>query len=240
VYLTSANAWAQVGPPPPRAPSHGYSVGVGLHNVQSRWTYDYTVARNRLYLEGSHGLCDWWEIFSRVGGSNCVINEIETFQPGMIRDVSSDGYPAFWSGGLRGTPWENETWSIGFSLEIAVYSGMEETIRWTYNTYQELEFDPTVEINAGISVGCCFANGILYGGPLLHLGYASADARTHVFTEDWSIQDSVDAVTIRDKPGWGFFFGWQRGIRDGEWTLQLEASVLNGGFGGAVSIFKAW
>jgi hypothetical protein len=240
VFVTNSSAWAQIGPPQPRAPSLGYSLGVGIQNVQSEWTYDYTVARNRIYLEGAHGLSDWCELFSRIGGSNFVINDIDSFQPSMTRDVSSDGYPAFWSGGLRGKTWENEAWSIGVSLEVAVYSGMDETIRWTYNTYQELHFDPTVEINAGISLGYKLANGMLYGGPLLHFGYSSADVRTHVFGPDWSIQDSIDAVTIRDKPGWGCFVGWQRPIGDDGWNLQLEGSALNGGFGGAISCFKAW
>jgi hypothetical protein len=158
----------------------------------------------------------------------------------MIRDISSDGYPAFWSGGLRGTPWEHDPWSIGVSLEVALYSGMEETVRWNYDTYQELHFDPTVEINAGLSVGYSFGSSILYAGPLLHLGYMSADARTHVFGPDWSVQDSVNSVTIRDKPGWGCFIGWQRAFADGDWNIQLEGSVLSGGFGGAISCFKSW
>jgi hypothetical protein len=239
--LTSSTAWAQIGPPQTRAPSDGYSLGVGLHNVQSRWSpYDYLIARNRVYFEGSHGLGDCLEIFGRVGGSNWVINDIQTLQPGMIRDVSSDGYPLFASGGLRGTCWERENWSIGLSLEAAVYSGMEETVRWSFDRYQELLFDPTVEINAGLSIGYCLERGIVYSGPLLHLGYARADVRTHIFGPNWTVEDSIDAVTIRDKPGWGWFLGWQRPIGECGWNLQLEGSVLNEGFGGAISCFKAW
>ena len=241
LFLTGPTAWAQIGPPQTRAPSDGYSLGVGLHNVQSRWKpYDVTIDRNRVYLEGSHGLGDCLEIFSRVGGSNWVINDIDTAQPGMIHDVSSDGYPAFFSGGLRGNLWECERWSVGASFEAAVYSSMEKTIRWNFDRYQELHFDPTVEINTGVSVGYSLEQGILYGGPLLHFGYASADVRTHVFGADWTVQDSIDAVTIRDKAGWGWFVGWQRPISEDGWSLQVEGSVLNGGLGGAISCFKAW
>jgi hypothetical protein len=240
VLLTNTSAWAQIGPPQPRAPGHGYSLGVGLHNAHSRWSYDYAIARNRIYIEGSHGLADCLEIFARAGGSNWVINDIETLEPGMIRDVSSDGYPAFVSAGLRGKGWECGAWSIGASLEVAVYSGMEETIRWSFDRYQELHFDRTVEINAGVSIGYFLQRGILYSGPLLHLGYASADVRTHIFGEDWTVEDSIDALTIRDKPGLGWFIGWQRPIGDCGWSLQLEGAVLDGGFGGAISFFKAW
>jgi hypothetical protein len=239
-FLICSTATAQFGPPQTRAPSQGYSLGIGLHNVQSDWTYDYTIARNRAYFEGSIGLSDCCEIFARLGGSNWVINDIESFQPGMLRDVSSDGYPAFLSGGVRGSSCVNGTWSIGISIEVAVYSRMEETIRWTFDTYQELHFDPTVEINGGMSIGYNLEHGILYGGPLIHFGYAMADIRTHTFGSDWSVRDSIDALTIRDKAGVGGFVGWQRPIGENGWNLQVEGSALRGGFGGAISCFKAW
>jgi hypothetical protein len=233
-------ARAQFGPPQTRTATGHCSLGVGIHNVQSTWSYDYTIARNRLYLEGSVGLSDWSEIFGRVGGSNWVVNELESFQPGMVRDVSSDGYPAFLSGGLRGTAWANGAWSIGIALEVAVYSGMEENVRWMYDTYQELRFDPTVEINGGISVGYQFSQSILYAGPLIHFGYTMVDVRTHTFGPDWNIRDEIDALTIRDKGGIGCFVGWQRPIGANGWYVQLEGSVLRGGFGGALSCFKTW
>jgi hypothetical protein len=239
-FLICSTASAQFGPPQTRATNQGCSLGVGLHNVQSEWTYDYTIARNRIYVEGSFGLSDCSEIFGRVGGSNWVINDVHSFQAGRLHDVSSDGYPAFLSGGMRGTAWGNGAWSIGISLEVAVYSGMEQTIRWTYNTYQELHFDPTVEINGGISIGYNLEQGVLYGGPLIHFGYAMADIRTHTFGSDWAIRDTIDGLTIRDKAGVGCFVGWQRPIGGRGWTLQLEGSVLRGGFGGALSCFWAW
>jgi hypothetical protein len=211
-----------------------------VHNVHSEWTYDYTVSRNRVYLEGSLGLGACAEVFGRVGASNFVINDVETFQPGMLRDVSSDGYPAFLSGGIRGTPWMSESWSIGISLEVAVYSGMEKTVRWTHDTYEELHFDPTVEINAGISVGYHLDHGVLYAGPLIHFGYAMADVRTHTFGDEWNIRDHIDGLTVRDKPGMGGFLGWQCPIGECGWAIQLEGSVLRGGFGGAISFFRAW
>ncbi len=34
--LAGLPAWAQIGPPQPRAQRHGYSLGVGMHNAQSR------------------------------------------------------------------------------------------------------------------------------------------------------------------------------------------------------------
>src|SRR5262245_41439475 len=95
IFLTSSTAWAQIGPPQLRAPDDGYSLGVGIHNVHSRWSYGNVIDRNRIYLEGSRGLADCLEVFARVGGSEWVINDIETFQPGFTRDVSSDGFPAF-------------------------------------------------------------------------------------------------------------------------------------------------
>ena len=96
LLLPGLPASAQIGPPQPRAQRHGYSLGVGVHNVRSRWMpYDYDVARNRIYFEGSYGFTDSVEAFGRAGVSDWVINDIESFRPGMTRDVSSDGYPAF-------------------------------------------------------------------------------------------------------------------------------------------------
>ena len=103
LLLAGLPASAQIGPPQPRAERHGYSLGIGLHNVQSRWMpYDYDVDRNRIYFEGSYGFTDSVEAFGRVGVSDWVINDIESYRPGVTRDVSSDGYPAFLSGGLPG------------------------------------------------------------------------------------------------------------------------------------------
>src|SRR5262245_62221276 len=61
VLLVCSSASAQFGPPQTRAPGQGYSLGVGLHNVMSEWTYDFEIARNRIYFEGSLGLSDWSE-----------------------------------------------------------------------------------------------------------------------------------------------------------------------------------
>jgi len=49
LLLAALPASAQIGPPEPRAAGHGYSMGVGVHNVVSRWMpYDYDIARNRM------------------------------------------------------------------------------------------------------------------------------------------------------------------------------------------------
>jgi len=239
LVLASGQARAQIGPPLTRAPAHGFSLGVGLHNVDSTWMpYDYDVARNRVYLEGSLGLNDSLEAFGRVGGSDWVINDVESYEPGKDHDISSHGYPAFFSGGLRGTLWEGETWSIGVSLETAWYSGLEKDIRWDYDVYQTLIFDPTLEFNAGVSLGCRLGVGILYGGPLVHFAYTSVDVRTHEFGPDWDVEEEIDVLTIRDKGGLGAFLGWCMPLGDAGWHCQLEGAALNGGFGIGVGFFR--
>src|SRR5437588_290960 len=51
-HLAGGEAWAQFGPPQPRATSGDYSLGIGWQTVSSTWTpYDYDVDRNRVYLE---------------------------------------------------------------------------------------------------------------------------------------------------------------------------------------------
>lgn len=241
VLLTGLPALAQIGPPQPRAERYGYSLGVGIHNSHSRWVpFDSVVDRNRIYLEGSFGVTDSLEAFGRVGGSDWVINDIETYEPGMVKDVHSDNYPAFLSGGLRGKAWQRDRWSLGASLEAAWYSGLRQTIRWDYDVYQELFFDSAVEINAGLSLGCDLGRSVVYVGPLLHFAYTRADVRTHEFGSDWGVEDSIDDQTIRDKAGWGGFLGWRTPIGENGWHAQLEGSVLREGFGGALGLFRSW
>ncbi len=202
---------------------------------------DYDVARNRMYFEGSYGFTDSVEAFGRVGVSDWVVNDIETFQPGMARDVSADGSPpAFLSGGLRGKAWQFGRLSIGGSLEAAWYSRMDRVIRWNYNVYQELFFDPAVEITAALTVGCNIGRGVLYGGPLVHFAYTRVDVRTHEFGPDWEVEDSVNAVTIRDKAGCGGFLGWRTPIGQRGWHLQLEGAGLYRGFAGSLGLFRSW
>jgi hypothetical protein len=239
LFLLAPPAWSQFGPPQPRAAACCYSLGVGLHNVNSTWTpYDYEVARSRIFVEGSYGFNDSLEGFARVGGSDWVINDVETYEPGKRHDVSSEGYPAFASLGLRGALWECEGWSIGASLEAAWYAGIEKYIRWDYDVYQRLYIDSTVEFNIGLSLGCDLGVGLLYLGPLIHFGYASGDVRTHEFGPGWDTEDDIDALNVRDKGGLGAFLGWQMPLGEGGWHFQLEGSVLNGGFGGAIAFFK--
>lgn len=242
LLLHTLPAWAQIGPPQPRAEQHGYSLGVGIHNTSSRWIpNDYDVARNRMYFEGSYGFTDRLEGFGRLGVSDWVINDIETYKPGMIRDVSTDGSPpGFASGGVRGELWRFGRASIGGSLEAGWYSGMQRCIRWNYDAYQELLFDPTFEITAAVPVAFDVGRGEIYGGPLLHFGYNRLNLRTHKFDADWEIEDTVHALTIRDKAGCGGFFGWRTPLGDNGWHLQLEATGLKGGFGGAVGFYRGW
>ena len=236
---TGAYAQAQIGPPQPRAVARGYSLGVGLHNVNRMWVpYDVEVARNRFYLELSHGLNDGLEIFGRMGGSNLVINEVATYRKDLDHDVSSQGYPAFFSGGLRGRPWASGPWSIGASLEAALYSSLEKTIRWKHDVYQELSFGPMLELNGGLTLGRYLGDGVVYGGPLIHFGYARADVRTHKFGKNWEIEDSIAELTVRDKAGFGGLLGWQMPIGRYRWKLQLELTAVRGGFGGAISFFN--
>jgi hypothetical protein len=203
--------------------------------------YDYDVARNRIYFEGSYGFTDWVEAFGRVGVADWVINDLETFRPGMARDVSTDGSPpAFLSGGLRGKIWQFGRGSIGGSLEVAWYSGMDRVIRWKHDVYQDLFFDPTVEITAALPVGYDLGRSVLYGGPLLHFGYTGVDVRTHEFGPDWDIEESVEALTIRDKGGFGGFFGWRTPIGGHGWHLQVEGAGLRGGFAGGLGFFRSW
>ena len=242
LLLAGVPAWAQIGPPQPRAQRHGYSLGVGLHNVQSRWTpNNFDVARHRLYLEGSYGFTDSVEAFGRAGISDWVINDIETFRPGMTRDVSTDGSPpAFLSGGLRGKMWQVGRWSIGGSLEAGWYSGMDRYVRWNSHVYQDLLFDPTVEITAALSVGCDLGRSVVYGGPMLHFGYSRLHVRTHEFGPDWDVEETINALTIRDKGGYGGFLGWRTPIGESGWHLQLEGAGLRGGFAGALGFFRSW
>lgn len=97
-----------------------------------------------------------------------------------------------------------------------------------------------MEINAGLPFGYTLGRGIIYGGPLLHFGYARADIRTHTVRPNWNIVDSIDALTIRDKAGVGGFLGWQSPIGDNGWHLQFEGSALAGGLGGAIGLYKSW
>jgi hypothetical protein len=200
--------------------------------------YDYDVDRNRVYLEGSFGVNDSLEAFGRVGGSNWVVNDVESWQPGKRHDLASEGYPAFFSGGLRGKLWEWDDWSLGASFEAALYAGMDRSIRWNYNIYQTLRFDPPLEFNLGLSIGRDCGLGTLYFGSLLHYAYTSVDVRTNEFGPNWQVEDHIDALTIRDKAGWGAFVGWQMPLGDDGWNLQLEGSALRGGFGFAISFFK--
>jgi hypothetical protein len=240
VLMLAGSASAQIGPPQPRATACCSSLGVGLHNVNSTWMpYEYDVARTRIYIEGSYAFSDSLEGFGRVGGSEWVINDVETYEPGKQHDVSSEGYPAFFSGGIRGMLWECEGLSIGASLEAAWYAGLEKYIRWDYDVYQRLFIDSTVEFNAGLSLGCDLGTGIVYVGPLIHFGYASADVRTHEFGDDWDVEDDIDELNVRDKGGWGAFLGWLMPLSEDGWKLQVELSVLQGGFGGAIGFFKA-
>jgi hypothetical protein len=242
LLLAGMRAPAQIGPPGPRAQRHGYSLGVAVHNVHSRWVpCDLDVARNRIYFEGSYGFTERVEGFARVGVSDWVINDLESFRPGMIRDVSTDGSPpAFLSGGLRGKTWHFGRASIGGSLEAAWYSGMDRIIRWNYDVYQELFFDSTVEITAALSVGYDLGRSVLYGGPLLHFGYNRVDVRTHEFGPDWDIEETIDAFVIRDKGGCGGFLGWRTPIGENGWHLQIEGAGLRGGLAGALGFFRSW
>jgi len=241
LLVTGLPASAQIGPPQPRAARHSYSLGVGLHNVQSRWMpYDYDMARNRVYFEGSFGFTDCLEAFGRAGASDWVVNDIATYRADLAREVSSDGYPAFLSGGVRGKAWQLGRVSVGGSLEAAWYPGLERDIRWNYDTYQELYFDSTVEITAALSVGYDFGQSVVYGGPLVHFGYTRLDVRTHEFGPDWEVEDRVDALTIRDKGGCGGFLGWRTPLGENGWHLQLEGAGLRGGFAGAVGFYRSW
>lgn len=242
LLLVSLPASAQIGPPQPRAEQHGFSLGVGVHNVQCRWTpNDFDVARNRIYAEGSYAFTDSVEGFCRAGVSDWVINDIETYRPGMTHDVSTDGSPpGFLSGGLRGKMWQVGKWSIGGSLEVGWYSRMNRYIRWDYDAYQELLFEPTLEITAALSVGCDLGSGVVYGGPMLHFGYNRLNVRTHEFGPDWDVEESISALTIRDKGGCGGFLGWRTPIGENGWHLQLEGAGLRGGFAGAVGLFRTW
>jgi opacity protein-like surface antigen len=241
VLLIALPASAQIGPPQPRASQYGWSMGVGVQNVQSEWTpYHYDVDRTRIYLEGSYGFTDSVEAFGRAGVSDWVVNDIQTYEPGDMRDVSSDGYPAFVSGGLRGTAWRSGNLSVGASFEAAWYVAQERDIRWDYDAYQELYFDSTVEFTLAVPVGYEIGRSILYGGPLVHFGYTRVDVRTHEFGPDWEVEDSVDAVTIRDKGGCGGFLGWRTPIGENGWHLQIEGAGLRGGFAGALGFYRAW
>ena len=233
---------AQVGPPMPRAERHGYSLGVGLHNVQSCWMpNDYEVARNRMYFEGSYGFTDRVEGFARAGVSDWVVNDIETYKPGMARDVSTDGSPpGFVSGGLRGEMWRFGRFSIGGSAEAAWYCGMDRFVRWNYDVYQELLFDSTFELTAALPIGCDLGRGVVYGGPLLHFGYSRLNVRTHKFDVNWEVEDTIHALTIRDKGGCGGFLGWRTPLGENGWHLQLEAAGLRGGFAGALAFYRGW
>ena len=239
LLLVAAPAAAQIGPPQPRAAPFDYTLGVGLHNLQNEWNpYDYTVSRNRVYLEGSFGLSENLEVFGRVGGSDWTINDVNTYEEDLEKDVSSHGYPAFGSLGIRGRGWQAGPWSLGASLEVAWYNALETNLRWDYDVYQELYFDSTLEFNIGITLGYELGCSIVYGGPLFHFAYTRADVRTHEFGMDWDVEDDIDELTVRDKAGVGAFLGWRTPIGEYGWNLQLEGSALPGGFGGAVGFYK--
>ena len=240
ILLSAVPALAQIGPGEPRAACHDFSLGGGFHNVSSTWKpFDYDVDRGRFYLEGSFAFNHGIEGFLRAGGSDVVINEIETYEPGKDKDVSSQGYPAFLSGGVRGTFWQWGPWTLGGSFEAAWYAGLERYIRWDYDAYQQLYVDPTVEFNAGLSLAYDFGFGTFYWGPLVHFGYTNADVRTHEFGPNWDVEEEINALNVRDKAGFGGLFGWQMPLGGGGWNLQIEGSVLSGGFGIGVGFFHS-
>lgn len=226
----------------PRAQRHGYSLGVGVHNVSSSWApNDYDIARNRLYFEGSYGFSDRVEGFARAGISDWVVNDVETYRPGMVRDISTDGSPpGFVAGGLRGEMARFARVTVGGSVEAAWHCGMDRFVRWNYNVYQELLFDPAFEITAAFPVGCDLGRTVLYGGPLLHFGYSRLNVRTHTFDADWEVEDTIHALTLRDKAGVGGFLGWRAPLGEKGWHLQLEAAGLRGGFAGALGFYRNW
>jgi hypothetical protein len=131
-------------------------------------------------------------------------------------------------------------WSLGASAEFASYAGQERAIRWDHDIYQELHFESVFEMNFGLSIGCQVGQTMLYGGPLLHFGYTTVDVRTHEFGDDWEVEDSIQAETIRDKAGLGAFFGLDRGLGEAGWRLQLEGAGLRNGLGGALGIYRRY
>lgn len=234
-------AWAQFGPPQPRAEAFDWSLGFGVHNVSSEWRpYDHDINRNRIYVEGSYAFHPQLEAFARAGGSDFVVNDMATWDRGHERDVSSDGYPAFFSGGLRGMFGEYGRWSLGAAAEFASYAGQERAIRWDWDVYQELHFESTFEMNFGLSLGCRVGSTMLYSGPLLHYGYTRVDVRTHEFGDEWEVEDTIQAETIRDKAGLGFFFGLDRELGQAGWRIQLEGAGLRNGMGGALGIYRRY
>lgn len=239
ILLCCAPARAQFGPPQTRAPALGWSLGVGDQNTTSEWRpYDYLVSRNRIYVEGSYGFTDNVEGFLRAGGADFVVNDVHTWRPNATRDVSSDGYPAFFSGGVRFRALQIGRWSLGGSLEAARYAAQERAIRWSYDIYQELHFDSTLEFNFGLSIGWRIGQqSTLYGGPLLHMAYTNVDVRTNEFGPDWEIEDTLEAITLRDKAGVGGFFGWSSPLGGSAWTVQLEGYALARGLGGAANVY---
>src|SRR5688572_5451426 len=102
MLLAASGALAQYGPAQPRTNlEQRFSLGVGVRNDSTEWTYGYDVGISRVFLEGSLCIADGWEAFARAGGANLVVNDIALYRD-WPRDLSSDGYQAFASLGLRG------------------------------------------------------------------------------------------------------------------------------------------
>ena len=116
---------------------------------------------------------------------------------------------------------------------------MEKYIRWDHDVYQKLFFDPTLEFNVGLPIGCNLGVGVLYFGPSIHFGYVNADVRTHTFGPNWDVEEEINAINVRDKAGLGGFIGWQMPLGASGWSLQAEGTVLQGGFGIAIGFYKS-
>lgn len=237
--MLPASASAQFGPAHPRTNlEQRFSLGVGVRNDSTEWTYGYEVAVSRTFLDGSVYIADGWEAFARAGGANLVINDIALYRD-WPRDLSSDGYQMFGSLGLRGLLIDRGTWALGSSWSASRYSAFNVSKTVEVNAFQTVYVDAPVELECAFPISWRFGGGqqfAFYGGPVVHFAYIEGDTRTHSFARGHLVSDEINALNVRDKGNLGLFLGIQGPLwrTRGRWQAEGE---LRDGIGGSASIY---
>jgi hypothetical protein len=192
----------------------------------------------RIFLEGSVHVWDGWEMFGRAGGANLALNDYPLYND-WPRDVSSDGYQAFSTLGLRGLVWESGRWSLGSACSVSRYSPFDVSKTVAVNAFQTVYIDAPIEIDCGFPITWRFGELgelVCYAGPMVHFGYLEGDTRTHTFDDGHLLSDEINSLNVRDKGNVGLFFGLQGPLLRTHARWQAEGEYRDG-FGGSASVY---
>lgn len=239
VSLVAQAALAQFGPAHPRTnASDRLSLGLGVRNDASEWTYGYEVDVSRVFAEGSLYVGHGWELFARLGGANLVVNDIALYRD-WKRDLAGDGYQAFGTLGLRGLLWDRGRWSWGASLSASRFSAFQVSKTVEVNAFQTVFVDAPLELELGLPLTWRFGGAgqcSLYAGPDVHFAYIEGDTRTNTFSPALDTRDRIHALNVRDKGNVGAFLGLQGPLwrTRGRWQTEAE---FRDGLGGSAAVF---